>query len=127
LGWLSQTMLPGYPRLEAGLNAAAPYITGIRPGEHFLNVLSWFLEAGLKNGRGHVFTGSIQAPLSDIERRTILAFFDMLWSESKQGVSQEDWAQYERITDPASTDYILNDPGYFAFFSYVMFTATVKK
>lgn len=127
LGWSAQTMLPGYPRLEAALNSAAPYIREVHQGKHFLNALSWFRDAGFENGKGYVFTGSVQAPLREVEKKAVLAFFDMLWAGSKPGVSTKDWAELKKISDSASPEFILNDPGYFAFYSYVMFTATTPK
>ncbi|MBN1289499.1 MAG: class I SAM-dependent methyltransferase [Actinobacteria bacterium] len=123
LGWSAQTLLPGYPRLEAALNSAAPYIAGVKQGKQFLNALAWFQDAGFENGKGHLFSGTIQAPLSEIKKEAVLAFFDMLWAGSSPGISREDWKVYRKISDPASTDFILDDPGYFGFYSYVMFTA----
>ncbi|HEY6075167.1 MAG TPA: class I SAM-dependent methyltransferase, partial [Anaerolineales bacterium] len=61
LGWTSQQVLPGYPLLEARLNAAyssyLPYLTGKDPRQHFLRTLDAFLDAGLEDVGAQTFVG----------------------------------------------------------------------
>ena len=57
----SQQLLPGYPVLEARLNATssgiAPYARGMRPELHFLRMLGWFRRAGMER----LLPGPLQA------------------------------------------------------------------
>ena len=129
LAWSSQWVLPGYPLLEARLNATcsglAPYARGQRPESHFMRALGWFGEAGLEEVEGRTFVGDVQAPLSDDGRTGLLSLFQMLWGEPQPEVSQEDWAEYQRLCQPDSPDFILNLSDYYGFFTYSMFRGKV--
>lgn len=131
LAWSSQCLLPGYPLLEARLNAncsgITPYVTGKRPESHFLRALRAFGEAGLKETEGRTFVGDVQAPLSDDIRGALVSVFEMLWGERQPQVSQEDWAEYRRLCRPESPEFILNLPDYYAFFTYSMFRGKVPE
>ncbi len=131
LAWSSQQLLPGYPLLEARLNATcsaiAPFVKGKRPELHFLRALGWFRKAGLEGPTAQTFVGDVHAPLDDDIRRALVSLFEMLWGEPQPEVSQEDWAEYERLCLPDSTDFILNLPDYYAFFTYSMFHGKVAK
>ncbi|MFC1530024.1 methyltransferase domain-containing protein [Gemmatimonadota bacterium] len=129
LAWTSQNLLPGYPLLEARLNATSsgyhPYITGARPETHFTRSLGPFREAGFEDAEARSFTGDVQAPLSDEIQTAVIAFFDMLWGAPQPGESPEDRAAYERLCTPKSPDFILDHSDYHAFFTYLMFQGTV--
>jgi demethylmenaquinone methyltransferase/2-methoxy-6-polyprenyl-1,4-benzoquinol methylase len=129
LGWSSQQLLPGYPLLEARLNATsqgiAPFVEGKRPGLHFLRALGWFREVGLGEPTAHTFVGDVQAPLSDELRRALISLFEMRWGEPQSELSQEDWADYQRLCQPGSPDCILDLPDYYAFFTYSLFHGKV--
>jgi demethylmenaquinone methyltransferase/2-methoxy-6-polyprenyl-1,4-benzoquinol methylase len=129
LAWSSQCLLPGYPLLEARLNATgsglAPIVRGSEPESHFLRALRWFAEAGLVEAENRTFVGDVQAPLSDATRTALISLFEMLWGEPAPEVSQEDWAEYQRLCQPESPDFILDLPGYVAFFTYSLFRGTV--
>jgi ubiquinone/menaquinone biosynthesis C-methylase UbiE len=129
LAWSSQQMLPGYPLLEARLNATCsaliPCVKGKRPESNFLRSLGWFRQAGFEESTGQTFAGSVYAPLSGDIRTALIAFFNMLWGEPQPGVSDEDWAEYKRLCQPESPDFILNLPDYYAFFTYSMFWGKV--
>ena len=131
LAWSSQQLLPGYPLLEARLNATAsgiaPFVKGKRPELHFLRALGWFRKAGLEEPTAQTFVGDVHAPLSDDIRRALVSLFEMLWGKPQLEVSQEDWAEYQRLCLPESPDFILNLPGYYAFFTYSMFRGEVAK
>jgi ubiquinone/menaquinone biosynthesis C-methylase UbiE len=131
LAWSSQCLLPGYPLLEARLNATCsslvPYVRGKLPESLFLRALKWFDEAGLEESRGSTLIGEVQAPLSDEIRIALISAFQMLWGEPLPEVSPEDWAEYQRLCLPESPDCILNLPGYYAFFTYSMFRGKVPK
>jgi demethylmenaquinone methyltransferase/2-methoxy-6-polyprenyl-1,4-benzoquinol methylase len=125
LFWSSQQLLPGYPQLEARLNATsagiAPFVKGKRPEVHFLRALGWFHKAGLNNPRAQTFVGEVHAPLGDDIRSALISLFQMRWGEIKSELSQEDWEEYQRLCQPESPDFILNVPDYYAFFTYSLF------
>jgi ubiquinone/menaquinone biosynthesis C-methylase UbiE len=129
LAWSSQQMLPGYPLLEARLNATfsalIPCVKGKKPGSNFVRALGWFRKAGFEDSRAQTFAGNVYAPLSEDIRTALITFFKMLWGEPQQEVSQEDWSEYQRLCQPGSPDFILNLPDYYAFFTYSMFRGKV--
>ncbi len=131
LGWSSQMLLPGHPILEARLNATCssylPYIKEKMPKSNFLNALGWFRELGLEDARSRTFVNEIYAPLSVEMRTALISFFEMLWGERQPGVSEEDWAEYQRLCSPDSKDFILDRPDYYAFYTYSMFQGKVPE
>ena len=131
LGWSSQQLLPGYPLMEARLNATcsgiAPFVKGKRPESHFLRALGWFREAGLEEPRAQTFVGDVHAPLSRDIRSALLSLFEMLWVEPQSKISREDWGEYQRLCQPEAPDFILNLSDYYAFFTYSMFHGRVAK
>ncbi|MCK5329143.1 MAG: class I SAM-dependent methyltransferase, partial [Candidatus Latescibacteria bacterium] len=131
LGWSSQQLLPGYPLLEARLNATAsgiaPFVKGKRPESHFLRALGWFREAGLEEPTALTFVGDVHAPLSDDLRSALTSLFEMRWGEPQSELTQEDGVEYQRLCQPESPDFILNLPDYYAFFTYSMFRGQVAE
>ena len=131
LAWSFQCLLPGYPLLEARLNATcsvlAPYVRGKPPESHFLRGLRWFGEADLEGAEAETFVGDVQAPLSDDIRSALISLFQMLWGEPQPEVSQEDWAEYQRLCQPESPEFILSLSDYYAFFAYTMFRGKVPE
>jgi demethylmenaquinone methyltransferase/2-methoxy-6-polyprenyl-1,4-benzoquinol methylase len=129
LAWSSQQLLPGYPLLEARLNATsqgiAPFSIGKKPDSHFLRALGWFREAGLEQTEARTFAGDIRSPLTEVTRAALLSLFRMRWGEPRQELSPEDWAQFQRICRPGSPDFVLDSPDYYAFFTYSMFQGRV--
>ena len=129
LAWSSQQLLPGYPLLEARLNATCssyvPVVKGKRPEDHFLRALGSFRKAGLVNSTARTFIGDVQAPLDHAIRTALISLFQMLWGDPQPGVSREDWGEYNRLCDPESPDFILNLSDYYAFFTYTMFFGKV--
>jgi demethylmenaquinone methyltransferase/2-methoxy-6-polyprenyl-1,4-benzoquinol methylase len=129
LAWSSQQLLPGYPLLEARLNAASssiiPYVKGKRPESNFVRTLGWFFKAGLQECRAQTIVGTAFSPLSEDIRRALICFFDMLWGKPQAGESKEDRDEYLRLCLPGSPDFILNLPDYYAFYTYSMFQARV--
>ena len=131
LMWSSQQLLPGYPLLEARLNATslgiAPFAKGKRPELHFLRALGWFRDAGLKELTAQTFVGDIHAPLSGDIRSALVSLFQMLWGDPQSELTQKDWAEYQHLCQPESSDFILNLRDYYAFFTYSMFHGKVAK
>ena len=131
LAWSSQQLLPGFPLLEARLNATCsaliPCVKGKKPDSNFLRALGWFHHAGYEEPTVQTFVGDVHAPLSEDIRTALISFFQMLWGEPQPEVSQEDRAEYQRLCQPDSPDFILNLPDYYAFFTYSMFSGKVAK
>jgi ubiquinone/menaquinone biosynthesis C-methylase UbiE len=129
LVWSSENLLPGHPLLEAHLEATssgiAPFVRGNRPELHFLRALGWFREAGLEACAARTFAGGAHAPLSDDLRKALTALLEMRWSHVESELTQEDWSTYQRLCLPASPDFILNHPDYYAFFTCSMFYGKV--
>ena len=92
-----------------------------------MRALRWFGEAGLAEAEGGTFVGNVQAPLSDDIRNGLISLFQMLWGEQQPEVSQEDWAEYQRLCQPESPESILNLSDYYAFFTYSMFRGKVPE
>jgi demethylmenaquinone methyltransferase/2-methoxy-6-polyprenyl-1,4-benzoquinol methylase len=128
--WSSQKLLPGYPLLEARLNAtkaanfAPPH--GISPKLHSTRALGWFQEADLGEPKVKDFVVEFQAPFSDEEREALMGTFKMFWNKAKSEVSDEVWAEYKRLCNPKSQDFILNLKDYHGYFIYSLFYAVVK-
>lgn len=130
LAWTSQQVLPGYPLLEARLNASCssylPYLKGQSPDAHFLRAPKHFREAGFEEVQVQTMVGDLQSPLADGERTALASLFEMLWGQPQPGVSPEDWQEYQRLCAPGSADFILDAPGYYAFFTYTMISGRVS-
>jgi len=129
LVWSSQMLLPGYPLLEARLNATssgiAPFTESMRPESHWLRALGWLRDAGLKEPIAETFVGDAHAPLSDDIRDALVSLFEMRWAGVESELTVEDWAEYQRLCLPESSDFILDRPGYYAFFTESLFHGKV--
>lgn len=129
LAWSSEKLLPGFPLLEARLNATSsgmqPFVKGKKPESHFLRALGWLRNTGLEKLTARTFAGDAYAPLTDDLRSALIALFQMRWPEVASELTQEDWAAYQRLCLPASPDFILDHPDYYAFFTYSMFHGQV--
>jgi ubiquinone/menaquinone biosynthesis C-methylase UbiE len=129
LFWSSHKLLPGYPLLEARLNTTslvnAPFTKGTRPERHCLRALGWLRAADLKEPTARTFVVGVQSPLAAGSRSAMTTVFQMLWGEAQSEVTAEDWADFERLCQPESPDFLLNLPDYYAFFTYSLFFARV--
>jgi demethylmenaquinone methyltransferase/2-methoxy-6-polyprenyl-1,4-benzoquinol methylase len=130
LAWTSQQLLPGYPLLEAQLNATcsayAPLFWGQPPASHFMRALRSFSEAGLTEAKAQTFVGEIQAPLTAECRSALTSLFEMLWETASPEATEADRMEYQRLCRADSPDCILNLPEYYAFFTYTMFSGKVS-
>ena len=131
LAWSSEKLLPGYPLLEARLNATsagiAPFVVGMEPAAHFLRGLGWFRAAGLTSPVARTFVADVHSPLSNELRKALLTLFQMRWPGVASELTREYRAAYQRLCLPASPDFILDHPGYYAFFTYSMFHGTFSR
>ncbi|CAN2042809.1 Methyltransferase type 11 [Candidatus Magnetomoraceae bacterium gMMP-15] len=129
LGWSSQQLLPGYPQLEARLNATssgiAPFRINKKPKSHFLRTLGWLRDAGLKQTNAQTFIGDVHAPLTNDMRNALISLIKMRWKNVQSELTEKDWKEYQRISQPESPDFILNLPDYYAFFTYSLFYGKV--
>jgi demethylmenaquinone methyltransferase/2-methoxy-6-polyprenyl-1,4-benzoquinol methylase len=131
LAWTSQQLLPGYPLLEAQLNATcsayAPLLRGTDPASHFMRSLRSFSEIGLVAAKAQTFVGEVQAPLSTGQRIALISLFEMLWGVASPEATEADRLAYLRLCRADSPDFILNLPEYYAFFTYTVFSGIVAK
>ena len=131
LFWSSQRLLPGYPLLEARLNATYaanfPYADDTRPELHILRALGWLQEAGLNAPQAHTFVADIHAPLDDAARNALTGSFQMFWRKAQPEVTPEDWAEFQRLCQAESPDFILSLPDYYAFITYSLFRGKVAR
>jgi ubiquinone/menaquinone biosynthesis C-methylase UbiE len=131
LFWSSQRLPPGYPSLEARLNATCvanfPYTDDTRPALHILRALGWLQEAGLDAPQARTYVADIYAPLDDAARGALMGSFEMLWGKAEPEVAPEDWAEFQRLCQPESPGFILNLPDYYAFITYSLFWGKVAR
>jgi len=57
----------------------------------------------------------------------VASLFEMLWGTRQPKVSAQDWDECQRLCRPESPDFILDRPGYYAFFTYTMFRGKVPQ
>ena len=131
LAWSHEKLLPGYPLLEAHLNATsagiAPFVKGKKPEAHFNRGLGWFRDAGLEEPTARTFAGDAHAPLTDDLRSALKALFQMRWPGVESELAPEDRAEFQRLCLPESPDFILGHPDYYALFTYSMFDGKVAE
>ena len=125
----SETLLPGYPLLEANLRATsaaiAPFVVGRSPQLRFLRALGWFREIGLVGTTARTFAGTGHAPLTDALRAALVALFEMRWPGVESELNREDWVEFQRLCLSDSPDFIVDQPDYTAFFTYTVFSGHV--
>ena len=125
LMWSSQLLLPGYPALEARLNATtsgvAPFDEKMKPELHYMCALEWFKQAGMSETKAQTFVGDINPPLSKEKRKALLDLFEMRWGGDNTELLEEDRLEYKRLCSGDSPDCILDIPGYYGFFTYSLF------
>lgn len=128
LFWSSQVLLPGYPALEARLNATqagiAPFSDATPPEQHPLRLLGWLKDAGLEQVSAKTFAHSVHTPVPPGIRQALLDLFAMRWQGAEAQVSAADWAEFQRLSAPDSPDLILDRPDYYTFFTYSLFRGT---
>jgi SAM-dependent methyltransferase len=129
LVWSSQSFLPGYPRLEARLNATtpglAPFTLDLPPEQHHLRDLGVLRSAGLVELHARTFIGEAHAPLGGEERGALAALLAMRWPGAEAELSPEDSAGFRRLCAPGSPEYILDHPDYHAWFAESLFWGRV--
>jgi len=130
LFWTSQKFLPGYPLLEAKLNAStsanAPYLEEMNPYNHVMNGKKWLSKAKFNSVQANSFVGDIVEPISENDKRALATFFQMFWGNSSNDVSKDDWQRFKEICSPNSNQFILNQPDYYGYYTYTLFRGIKK-
>ena len=125
LVWSSESLLPGYPRLEAHLRATAPGIAPYEeekgPEAHFLRALGWYRTLGLQEPKSHTVVVDAYAPLADDVRNALAALIEMRWPGAEAELTEEDRSEYPRLCLPGSPDFVVDHPDYYAFFTCTLF------
>ncbi len=129
LNWSSQKLLPGYPALEARLNATsfgiAPFNGNMKPELHSMRAMGWFKQAGLSKIRAQTFVSDITPPISHKKRKAFADLFKMRWGTENPELSKKDQLEFQRLCMEDSPDFILDIPGYYGFFTYTLFRGRV--
>jgi demethylmenaquinone methyltransferase/2-methoxy-6-polyprenyl-1,4-benzoquinol methylase len=129
LGYSTQMLLPGYPQLEARLNATASATTALAddrdPDQLFARALGWFQMVGITDPIAHTVVGTVHAPLDEGVRRALLSLFGMLWGSRQSEMGVSDREEYLHLTDPGSPNCILDAENYYAYFTYSIFEGLV--
>jgi len=81
----------------------------------------------LPQGSRGLDAGSVHAPLSDEIRNAMMALLEMRWGDVQAELSHKDWIEFPRLCLPESPDFILNNPDYYAFFTYSLFRGRVTR
>ncbi len=130
LNWSSQMLLPGYPVLEARLNATsagiAPFDAKMNPELHCMCALEWFKQAGLNETGVQTFVSDIINPSLNQEiRKAVVDLLQMRWGENNGELPEDDQLAYQRLCSEDSPDFILNKSWYYGFFTYSLFWGKV--
>ena len=131
LFWTSQKLLPGYPLLEARLNATrsanAPYRENMDSYTHVMNGIKWLSKANFDHIKALSFVGDISGPLNENDKKALTILFKMLWENSSKEISQDDWKKFQEIGSPDSDNFIVNQPDYYGYYTYTLFTGTKQE
>ena len=123
--WAGQSLLPGYPALEARLDEAFAehtlHAVGGTPLHHHLRALAWLEMAGLQETRARTFVAEVAAPLTPALREALVGCFAMLWGDLLPFLRTADRHAITRLCQPESADLILDQAGYRASVSYTLF------
>jgi len=123
--WSSETLLPGYPLLEARLRETtaglAPFKKGMDPEHHHMRLMGKLRKAGMEDVSGRSFVRDVQHPMTDKLRKAITGLIEMRWPGAESELSKEDRGKYLRLCDPESPDFILDLPDYYGLFTYTLF------
>ena len=127
--WSSERLLPGYPLLEARLNATtaglAPFSAGHSPNRHWLRAPGWLREAGFREVSARTFVGDVSAPMRPDRRDAVASLIQMRWPGAEAELEPADCDLFERLCSPDSPEFIVDRPDYYAFFTYSLFTGWV--
>ena len=125
VAWSSEKLLPGYPELEARLQATTaglrPFTGEMPPERHLPRALGMLRELGLVELRARTFAGDVHAPLRNDLRKAMESLFAMRWPGVEDELSREELAAFDSLCRAGSKDFVLDHPDYYAFFTYSLF------
>lgn len=122
--WLRATYLPGYARLEHLIGAARETLyereRRWQGAPHPERALGWLARAGLTQCRLQIFPVLHRQPLPDAVRRYIATAIlgghyarAVAAGGADVGMTEADGDLWRRLSDPASPDFILDQPDYY--------------
>ncbi len=97
------------------------------PDCHYLLTLGWLRTAGLVNAWAETFVRTVFAPIEKGIREALIALLTMRWAGAEPELSRSEQAEYRRLCQIESPDFILNRPDYYAFFTYSLFCGQVAR
>ena len=125
LYWTSQKLLPGYPLLEARLNATsianAPFTNNTPPSNHVMNAKDWLVKAGFKSVSAKTFVGDISAPLTENDKKALKILTNMLWGRAEKELTGNDWEKMNDLCFPISGDSLFDLSSFYGFYTYSLF------
>ena len=125
---MSLLLEQGTPALESpGNKHGITHKYWIRKGVLPWHVPEKFTRFGLYDIEGRTFLSEAQTPLSEEMRQAITLLIDMRWPGAEGELSDEDRALFQRLCQPQSPDFILDIPGYYAFFTETLFYGRIIK
>jgi ubiquinone/menaquinone biosynthesis C-methylase UbiE len=123
--WSNQSLLPGYPMLEANLNraftATTPYFFGPPPERQFMRALGWLEAAGIKRPMAQSYVAELHGPLSESQQEAVAFCCEMLWGGLEQHVSTQDWSLYKRLCRDTTDSCLFRQPDYYGYVIYTCF------
>ena len=114
-------------RLSATGAGIAPFGAEMAPDRHYLLTLGWLRRAGLVNTWAETFIRTVFAPIENSIREALVALLKMRWTGAESELSRCEQAEYRRLCQPESPDFILNRPDYYAFFTYSLFCGQIAR
>lgn len=131
LAWSSEKLLPGYPELEAKLQATtaglAPFRADMAPNQHFSCFLGVLREQGLIDLHAGTCVATAHAPLNDDQFSALKSLFEMRWPNVEGELDPADFSEFQCLTHSDSKDFILGHADYYAFFTYSVFWGRVPE
>ena len=112
-------------RLSATGAGIAPFDAETAPDRHYLLTLGWLRRAGLVDDRAETFIRTVFAPVEDSIREALIALLQMRWAGAEPELSRREQAEYRRLCQPESPDFILTRPDCYAFFTYSLLCGRV--
>jgi ubiquinone/menaquinone biosynthesis C-methylase UbiE len=123
--WSSQTLLAGYPGLEARLQLqltqTLPYLKGVVPEYHFFRALGWMREVGICDAQMQGLSACIPGPLNSQQQDSLNCICEMFYSEMEPQVSPSDWSLLQALTSPKSKRYLPLRSDYCLVINYLLF------
>ncbi len=128
--WSAHRLLPGYPMLEARLNATPashhPFTATADAEMHFSRALGWLRNAGFAEPTAHSHTADIRAPLDGETRAAVRSMAHMWWDRGLADVSVGDRDTFRALLADDSPDCLLDLPDYHGMITYTVFRGWVR-